>query len=127
MMARRPAMTPESLLAWTLLAPLVGGLVAALLLILQNRKGVPARYVRWLRLAALIFVLAGLAAEIALLITAGGSVTFGTLGLTFTISTPSRLVLLAANIGGLCAAVTAWMTEDEIYSPDPEWGLLLTT
>src|SRR4051812_16342982 len=120
-------MTPENRLIWTLFAPLVGGLVAALLLLLQTRKGLRQRYVLWLRLAALIFVIAGLAAEVVLLATDEGSVILDAVGITLTISTPARLVLIAANVALFCAAIVAWTGEDYNCSPNPEWGLLLST
>jgi hypothetical protein len=117
----------ENPLTWILLAPLLGGLVAALLLLVHNRKIVPQRYMLALRLAAFIFAVAGLVAEVVLLLWANGSVTYYQLGITLSISTPARLVLVAANVCLFCAAVMAWMSEDEAHSPDHEWGLLLAT
>jgi NADH:ubiquinone oxidoreductase subunit 2 (subunit N) len=114
-------------LTWAIIAPLTGGVVAALLLVLQNRKFVRPRFVLWLRLAAFVFVVAGLVAEVVLLLTAEGSVTLDALGVSLAISTPARLVLVAANIALVCAVITAWMGEDDAYSPNPEWGLLLAT
>ena len=119
-------MTPEDRLIWTLFAPLLGGVIAAILLIVQTRKSLRQRYVLWLRLAALLFVVAGLVAEVALLITDEGSVTFDVVDVTFAISTPARLVLIAANVALFCAAIVAWAGEDDSYSPNPEWGLLLS-
>jgi len=117
----------ESPLTWALLAPLLGGLVAALLLLVHNRKIVPGRYMLALRLAAFIFVVAGLVAEVVLLLAADGSVTFYQAGITLSISTPARVVLVAANVCLFSAAIMAWMSEDEAHSPNHEWGLLLAT
>src|SRR6478609_8646746 len=119
-------MTPEARLLWTLFAPLVGGVIAALLLLAQTRKSLRQRYVLWLRLGALLFVVAGLVAEVALLVTDEGSVTLDAVGITFAISTPARLVLVATNVALFCAAIVAWTGEDDSYSPNPEWGLLLS-
>jgi hypothetical protein len=110
---------------WVVLAPLIGGTVAALLLVVQNRKFVRSGFVPWLRLAALISVITGLVVGVVLLVTVEGSITLDALGFSLAISTPARLVLVAANVALLCAAITAWMGEDDTHSPDPEWGLLL--
>jgi formate hydrogenlyase subunit 3/multisubunit Na+/H+ antiporter MnhD subunit len=82
--------------------------------------------VLWLRLGALLFVVVGLVAEVALLVTDEGSVTLDAVGITFAISTPARLVLVATNVALFCAAIVAWTGEDDSYSPNPEWGLLLS-
>jgi formate hydrogenlyase subunit 3/multisubunit Na+/H+ antiporter MnhD subunit len=62
-----------------------------------------------------------------LLLVADGSLTLDQVGVTLSISTPARVVLVAANVCLFCAAVMAWMSEDEVHSPDHEWGLLLAT
>jgi hypothetical protein len=116
-----------SLLTWTIIVPVLGGLVAALFLLVQNRKKTPSRSVLWLRLSAFVSVMAALVAEVILLLVGNGSVIFYQLGITLAMSTPARLVLVAANVSLFCAAITAWTSEDEAHSPDHEWGLLLTT
>src|SRR5437870_9332163 len=86
---KRPAAMLDAPVVWVVLAPLVGGMVAALLLVLQNREYVQPRFVPWLRLAALVSVVAGLVAEVVLLLTVEGSITLDTLGFSLAISTPA--------------------------------------
>jgi hypothetical protein len=126
MQKRQTKMAADARLIWTLLAPLVAGAVAAVLLLIQTRKGLKQRYVLWLRLAALAVVTAGLGVEVILIVTDEGSAKLGALGTTLTISSPARLVLVAANVALFCAAITAWTVESDVYSPGPEWGLLLS-
>jgi formate hydrogenlyase subunit 3/multisubunit Na+/H+ antiporter MnhD subunit len=114
-------------LTWAIIVPVLGGLVAALFLLVQNRRKTSSRYLLWLRLGAFILVMAALVAEVILLLIGNGSVIFYQLGITLAMSTPARLVLVAANVSLICAAITAWTSEDEAHSPDHEWGLLLTT
>jgi formate hydrogenlyase subunit 3/multisubunit Na+/H+ antiporter MnhD subunit len=109
---------------WTVLAPLLGGVVAALFLLVQNGEKTPSRYVPWLRLIAFLAVMAGLVAEVVLLLEGSGSVTYYQLGITLAMTTPARFVLVAANVSLFCAAIMAWMSEDETHSPDHEWGVL---
>src|SRR5690349_8422421 len=124
---RQTKMAADARLIWTLLAPLVAGAVAAVLLLIQTRKGLKQRYVLWLRLAALAVVTVGLAVEVTLIVTDEGSTTLDVLGITLTIASPARLVLVAANVALFCAAITAWTVESDVYSPGPEWGLLLAS
>jgi hypothetical protein len=113
--------------AWLLFVPLVGGAVAALLLLLRRLKQVPARALPWLTLVALIAAVAALLVEGILAVVASGAYDLAALDLSLAISDPAKLVLVTANASLLAAVILSWGRDVPPHGARPEWALIMST
>lgn len=113
----------DALLAWTIVVPLIAGAISALLMWAYGTGRTPQRLKRWLDVAALASLVAGLLAEGLLLLFTHGTSTW--LGLTLAIAPPARVALIAANVALLCCIFFAWGGGDDgMESVTRSWATL---
>ncbi|HYP38847.1 MAG TPA: hypothetical protein VEX13_00665 [Chloroflexia bacterium] len=113
----------NALLAWAIVLPFIAGVLSALLMWAHRFGRTPQHLRRWLDVAVLVSLVAGLVAEALLLLFASGTATW--LGVTLAITPPARVALVAANVSLLCCVFFAWGGGDDgIESVTRPWVVL---
>jgi hypothetical protein len=95
-------------LLWTLVVPLIAGVLGTLLMAGRRVSRLADDYSPWLRLGALLAVCAGLLLEAVFLAYTPDAASVGLFGTSFSTSAPARYVLTAGNVSLLCAALYYW-------------------
>lgn len=95
-------------LLWTILVPLIAGMLGTLIMAGRRLQRIRDDYGPWLRLGALLAVCAGLLLEAVFLALTPDASTLSLFGISFTTSAPARYVLTTANVSLLCAALYYW-------------------
>ncbi|HKP54539.1 MAG TPA: hypothetical protein VJ183_18030 [Chloroflexia bacterium] len=103
----------DELLAWVLLAPLLGGLVAIGLWLASRRKGASPQSTFWLDATALVSICAGLMVGPVLVLLAGAGAGLSLWEVDFTLTPVAQVVLPVSHAALLAAVFFAWDDDEE--------------